>query len=383
MKNKRFFFPLLPLAALLAGCASAPVAPPAQPAAPQAGVYGGPRSADLNLLLSAEPWQDTRAVEVYYATNRNAGNTMEACDDQAFGVEVSTEVSYGVCRTNVPRKHRTGLIQPTDDPRSDPHTYFRPLSNARLGRDEFYGLLGAGRGDVLLFIHGFNVKFEEAVMRASQIAYDLKFQGRVVLFSWPAGPPPGLLGGTLVNRTYSFNKGNAARSVDGAADLLRALAATGRTVHVVVHSMGHQVAVPALARTAADGGAPFIGELVLNAPDIPVSDFRAASKALRAQARRVTVYCSYNDNAIAASEVYNGGSGRRMGACELVDGVDVINVGEIDAPALGVGGLGHGYYASRPILTDIFQALLGVDADKRLFTRRSEVNSTENYYLRP
>jgi len=93
------------------------------------------------------------------------------------------------------------------------------------------------------------------------------------------------------------------------------------------------------------------------------------------------VYCSYNDNAIAASESYN--KNRRMGACERVAGTDMINVGEIDAPAMGVGGLGHGYYASRPILTDIFQVLLGIPAEQRLFIRKSEPNSTEDYYLRP
>ena len=71
-----------------------------------------------------------------------------------------------------------------------------------------------------------------------------------------------------------------------------------------------------------------------------------------------------------------------MGGCERAAGADVINVGEIDAPALGIGGLGHGYYASRPILTDIFQVLLGIDAQNRLFVRRAEINSTQDYFLR-
>ena len=61
-------------------------------------------------------------------------------------------------------------------------------------------------------------------------------------------------------------------------------------------------------------------------------------------------------------------------------GVDIINVGEIDASALG---LGHGYYASRPILTDIFQTLLGISADHRLFIRKSEPSGAEDFFLRP
>lgn len=362
-------------AALLAGCASAPQAP-----LPKRGVYGD-GAAELNHLL-AEPFSDTMAVEVMYATNRAPGQRREACDNAAFGVELSSSVSYGACRFNVPRRHRTGTIEPTDNPRADTHVYFRALSHAPLTQEEFFGRLAAEQTDLLLFVHGFNVKFEEAAMRAAQIAYDLKFQGRVALFTWPAGPPPGLLGGTLISRTYAFNKENAARTVPAAAEFFRSLAGLGRNVHVVVHSMGHQVVIPALLAAAGEGQPKrFIGELVLNAPDFSVSGFSAAARTLKSQARRVTLYCSYNDNAIAASELYN--NGRRLGGCDLAEGVDVINVGEIDAPALGVGGLGHGYYASRPILTDIFQLLLGISADRRLFIRRSEVNATENYYLRP
>ena len=66
-----------------------------------------------------------------------------------------------------------------------------------------------------------------------------------------------------------------------------------------------------------------------------------------------------------------------MGGCEEIDGFDVVNAGALDDTMLG-----HGYYASRPILTDVSQVLLGIDAERRLFLRKSEPNSVENYYLR-
>jgi esterase/lipase superfamily enzyme len=37
-----------------------------------------------------------------------------------------------------------------------------------------------------VFTHGYNVSFEEAARRAAQLAFDLNFRGRVVLFSWPS-----------------------------------------------------------------------------------------------------------------------------------------------------------------------------------------------------
>ncbi|MEK7746419.1 MAG: alpha/beta hydrolase, partial [Elusimicrobiota bacterium] len=235
--------------------------------------------------------------------------------------------------------------------------------------------------DILVFVHGFNVKFQEAVMRSAQIAYDLKFQGPVVLFSWPAGAAEGMLESKMINLTYQTNRGNAARSAPKAAALWMGLAGLDSRIHLMVHSMGHQLVLPSLAQASQSIGRRFIGELILNAPDIPVKDFQRLAPRFKELADRVTVYCSYNDNAIAASETYN--KGRRMGGCEREPGVDVINVGGIDAPALGVGGLGHGYYSSRPILTDIFQVLLGTPAEKRLFIRKSEPNTPEDYYLRP
>ena len=186
---------------------------------------------------------------------------------------------------------------------------------------------------------------------------------------------------SLLNRTYVANHAAAAESIPQATEFFKSLASLNIPVNVMVHSMGHQVVIPALAQAADEIGRPFINELILNAPDFPIDEFHKLAPAVRRATHRITLYCSYNDNAIAASEHYN--KGRRMGACEAIDGVDVINAGEIDAPAMGIAGLGHGYYASRPILTDVFQILLGIDAERRLFIRKSEPNSLENYFLRP
>ncbi|MBI4675983.1 MAG: alpha/beta hydrolase [Elusimicrobia bacterium] len=376
----------LVLAALLAGCGHAPSAPPPAPPDLSRGqvprLYG-PEALrqSLNSLL-ARPFDDTVAVEVLYATNRALKGDPAECDDDGFGVDLSTAASYGLCQLNVPKRRGVGGFEVAPNPRADTHRYFRTLAHESLDAAALAERLGRQSGrDPLVFVHGFNVKFQEAVLRAAQIGYDLKYQGPLVLFSWPAGSSEGILESALITRTYDVNRGNAAKAVEPAAEFFKLLAGSSTTFHVMVHSMGHQVVLPALAKAAKDWDRPRIGELILNAPDIQLRDFQRLVHNLRKAAERITVYCSYNDNAIAASETYN--KNRRLGACERVPGVDVVNVGEIDAPALGIGGLGHGYYASRPILTDIHQVLLGIEASKRLFIRRSEPNSTEDYYLRP
>lgn len=362
---------------LAAGCASAP--PPAPPA--RVNTYGNSAIVDEINRLLLEPYSDTQSVDVIYATNRVPAGDPSECADDAYGLKPTGSTSLGVCRVNVPKRHNVGGFQLADRPQADPHRFFRVLSHAQLDEPALRALVGSKKpADLLLFVHGFNVKFGEAVLRTAQLAYDLKFQGPVMVYTWPAGSTS-MLNSALISRTYDENKANALVSVGQLSAQLKTLAALDVRVHVIVHSMGHQVALRALAKAAAQINKPFVGELVLNAPDFPLKEFPEVMAKIRPIAKRITLYCSYNDNAIAASEIWN--KGRRVGACEQTPGVDVINVGEIDAPALGIGGLGHGYYASRPILTDIFQLLLGVPAERRLFVRRGESGSVENYFLRP
>lgn len=60
----------------------------------------------------------------------------------------------------------------------------------------------------------------------------------------------------------------------------------------------------------------------------------------------------------------------------------MINVNPVDSPVMGLAGLGHGYYSSRPILTDLYQVILGLEAKNRLFLRKSSANNGEDYVMR-
>ena len=197
--------------------------------------------------------------------------------------------------------------------------------------------------------------------------------------TWPAGPGDGFLDSMLMNRTYTANQINAQMTIAPAQELFLHLFSLNKKVHVVVHSMGHQIVLPALASISENLSRPAITELVLNAPDFPEREFKNVAPALVKSAQRVTLYCSPADNALIASEKLNGS--RRIGMCAKVSGIDTINVNEIDSPALGIGGLGHGYYAGRPVIADLYQVLLGVEANRRLFIRVSR-SPSENYVLR-
>jgi len=343
--------------------------------------------ADLLNASRTEKFSDTLPIDVYYATNRRALESKDPCSE-GFSIDKSDKpqaevISYGICRVNVPKIHATGEISFSNDYTDDSDRYFKILSHKQLNFDSFQSQTGKSRTkEILVFVHGFNVSFQDAVLRASQLAYDLKFQGSVILFSWPAGANNGILSAPLIAQTYSHNKENAALSVSAAVDFFDLLSRIDLKTYVYVHSMGHQVVIPALVELAQNTDISLlVHELILNAPDFDLKEFVKLSPALLKLAKHITIYCSYNDNALLASQRFNGGA--RIGGCELIPGMDVINVSEIDEPILGLG-LGHSYYSSRAVLTDVAQLIIGVEAENRLFVRKSGGKKIkENYFLRP
>jgi esterase/lipase superfamily enzyme len=325
----------------------------------------------------AEDFNDTKAMDILVVTNRKAANNSFGCAENSFGVNNVGTLQYGVCRVNVPKNHSTGDIAFAQDNRQSSNDYFKMLEAKSMTSADLIKSLKNNNRTPLVFVHGFNVKFQEAVLRASQIAYDLKYQGPIVLFTWPAGAEDGLFASVMMNKTYENNLVNARNSVVLFKNFLVELQKKDIKINLIVHSMGHQVVLPALKQLADANSGSTINELILNAPDFDAEEFKTVTKDIKKVSTRITLYCSYNDRAMIASKTFN--SNERLGACTFMPNLDSINVSLVDNTTLG---LGHSYYSSRAILTDVFQTLLGIDADKRLFVRKSEVNSTEQYFLR-
>src|SRR5438876_47348 len=123
-----FFFPaalasLAAVAALTAGCGGNKAVPD---------TYGTSQIAqDVDRLL-LEPYSDTQALDVIYATNRVSTGDPSDCGDGAYGTEPTGKTSMGVCRVNVPKRHHVGGWELASTPHDDPHRYFRVLSHAPL-----------------------------------------------------------------------------------------------------------------------------------------------------------------------------------------------------------------------------------------------------------
>lgn len=318
---------------------------------------GEPRA----ILLDAErglelapmwPSGDYLKVPVFYATDR-ACTPHSALNNVYSGGRGQME--WGRLEVSIPHDHRMGDIErPTwwklwqDE---DPSKHVVLLSLRSVGRGEFIvdlrtELAGAAESDLLVFVHGYNTSFVEAARRTAQIAYDLKFQGLPLMYSWPSDDTvPG----------YTRDEADVEWGYNHFVDVMHlAVSEVGaETVHLIAHSMGNRTAVNALRMLALN---PPTGELaklrhvVFAAPDIDADTFVQYATEVWPHAETKTLYASAKDKALKASEVVHGAN--RAGRVDPV--VIAHDVDTIDATAVETGFLHHAYFGDNvSIITDI------------------------------
>jgi hypothetical protein len=130
-----------------------------------------------------------------------------------------------------------------------------PAAPARRAAGTGYLLRGHPPGDsgrtrqgkqphALLFLHGFNVTFTDAAIRAAQIGYDLKVLGATAFFSWPSR-------GSVA--AYPVDEASIEASERAITDFLVnfTVHCGAEKVHLIAHSMGNCGLLRALLRIAA------------------------------------------------------------------------------------------------------------------------------------
>lgn len=299
---------------------------------------------------------------VYYATDRVRldGNEVR------FGGDMADELTYGSVEVSIPDCHRVGELESPHWAkfwdRDNPTKYvvaFEPSVFPDRGTmaDHVRDLLSqAGRDDVLMFIHGYNVSFEEGARRTAQLAYDLKFPGAPVLYSWASKDKI---------QDYSADSTCVAATVPKFSEFLRFVMTDfgARDVHIVAHSMGNRALVKALSEFDVDSlpeGAARLRQIVLAAPDVDAALFRQLAQNFPGKAERITLYSNKNDKALIASTKVNAGP-RAGGEIVVVDGVDTI-----DASAVKTDFLAHGYFGNS-IIPDLFAIIRGQAEPARRF----------------
>jgi esterase/lipase superfamily enzyme len=297
-------------------------------------------------------------VEVFYATDRSRGSSTEPNNFYASG---RGKLEYGVTGVSIPRRHKRGELESpvwwklefTEDPaRHVVLLNVSPMTPAEFHSGVATRTSATGQRNVLVFVHGFNVTFSDAVRRTAQIAYDLQFLGAPITFSWPSQGSPLPLGYTTDETNVEWTEPHLKKF------LLDLKAGVGNDVriHLVAHSMGNRALTKVLRAIAAETNEALFSQVVLAAPDIDRDVFeRDIATAVVKTTRRTTLYASSQDRALMFSKTVHtfARAGQSTPPLVFAEGMDTVDASGIDTSALG-----HSYIASEPLLlNDLFMLI--------------------------
>jgi esterase/lipase superfamily enzyme len=212
-------------------------------------------------------------------------------------------------------------------------------------------LLGARAylGQALVFVHGYNVSFDNAVRRAGQLAYDLGFDGPVFMFSWPSHEK--LL-------SYVGDRDSAQLSGDPLRKFLETVVAEtkAKRIHIIAHSMGNVALNEAFQAMETEALNKLnLGEMVLASPDLDPDLFQRTYRRLQKRGATSTVYAASSDWALWSSswlrESAQLGYIPPGGPKRIVAGTDLIDITAVNAD---IFSLNHDLYANSPaVISDL------------------------------
>jgi esterase/lipase superfamily enzyme len=325
---------------------------------------------------------DPRSYPLWFGTHRRPADPHDL--SKGFTAERSDRIHHGTCRVTVPRSHRIGEVQSpwylrwlrssTDRLRLDPAS-LRGLDPDAFRTDLAHNLapLAADERTALVYLHGYNMSFEDAALRAAQLGFDLQVPGLTAFYSWPSQ-----------GRFRGYFQDEAAIDASSAflteflTDFVRHSGAT--RIDLIAHSMGNRALLRCLGEVVKKTGltVPF-GQVFLAAPDVDRDEFRQSAGVYGQVAVRTTLYVSSRDRALAASARLHGW--HRAGylpPVTVVPGLDTVEASGVD-----LSWLGHGYYAAaRPILTDLHTLLRHNDPPaKRMGLRSVRTPEGQPYWV--
>lgn len=329
-KAKIRFFCAVLVALALAGCSSRP---------------------DPALRLAATQPPEASPVSLLVATTRRPS------DDPGlrFGGERTLGVNFAEMTVSIPPSHQTGEIRWPQGGTPDPTSAFAATRFETVPRGGIRPALHAAMrknrsSHVLVFVHGYNTRFDEAAFRLAQIVHDSRANVTPVLFSWPSW-------GSLAS--YPYDRESAAISRDGLETVLRELSRDSGVsqVSILAHSMGGWLTLETLRQMAIREKRifPKITDIMLAAPDVDVDVALAQGRAIQAvpQKARFTLFVSADDKALNASR-FLWGSRDRLGSLNTQEepyktnlakgGIDVIDLTTTESS----DSLNHGKFASSP-----------------------------------
>jgi esterase/lipase superfamily enzyme len=263
------------------------------------------------LVPVADTSEGASRLRVLAATTRQRTTTDPG---EMFSGDRSDDVSYASVVVSIPPddSRKVGEIQWPAAPPGDSRRDFVTVSANYLDQQGFVAAVGAEarqkkRSKVLVFVHGFNNRFDDAVYRFAQIAHDSKVQAIPVLFTWPSRGETKLL-------AYTYDRESANFSRDALENLLDLLARQPSVseITILAHSMGNWLTLEALrTRSIRLANKPDkVKNVLLVAPDVDVDVFRTQIRRIGTASPRFALFVSQDDGALSLSKMIWGGMPR-------------------------------------------------------------------------
>jgi len=253
---------------------------------------------------------------IYFATNRNPNDPANPTDfGKGFSGTSLGDLRFGRARVEKGKLNAKTIEILPDNPKQGSEALFNELRTS----------MRTDSVDSLVFIHGFNVSFKQAMESAGKMGDRYSklsnnvYQPNIFVFSWPSD---GEVTSYFNDRHDAEASGYAfARGLMKLAAFLRCPPknqACDQKIHLIAHSMGNYVLRHALqqARKIADGVslARIFENIVLTAADEDSDAFEHDHKLARLPdlAQRITVYFNHGDKALKVSD-YTKGNPDRLG----------------------------------------------------------------------
>lgn len=263
---------------------------------------------------------------------------------------------------------------------------------------------GAERGDILVYVHGYNNSAAEVLKRHRRLQADLiaiGWKGALVSFDWPSD-----------NRAIGYleDRHDAKRSAMQLVTDLIALLAARQTpdcavnTHILAHSMGAYVVREAFDDAddaRLENNSWMISQLCFIGADVSAASLdagHASSDSLYRHCTRLTNYFSFGDSVLKLSNVKRAGVAPRVGRVGLPESAPRKAV-DIDCSAYNQALLAdaarqandqpHGFFGNRDhswfignrvFTRDLFETLKG-DLDRSIIAAREPLSGSRRLSL--
>lgn len=317
------------------------------------GCAGRPKNV---LLPVADTSPSSSRVEMLVATTRSrSANPGEMFTGERGLAPAFADVTVSIPPNNV---RKVGEVAWPKKLPSNPATDFAVLKGEELTSEAAKGWLSASvrkspDHSVLVFIHGFNNRFEDSVYRFAQIAHDAGTRSVPILVTWPSR------GSTFA---YGYDRESTNYTRNALETLFQYLARDPdvEEVSILAHSMGNWLALESLRQMAIRNGKlpSKFKNVMLAAPDVDVDVFRSQIADMGNQHPQFTLFVSQDDRALAVSRRV-WGNVARLGSIDpeqepYKDELAANKITVIDLTKVKSGDkLNHGKFAESPEIVQL------------------------------